>query len=232
MSEHDRDIDPARRALLLAALAAGAFALPHPGRAEGVARSIHRLAGNVRVNGAAATVATLVRPGDVVETGADGEVVFAVASDAFLLRRNARLELAPAADDGTVVEALRVVTGALLSVFARRTHRIDTPIATIGIRGTGVYVEVEPERDYVCTCYGETHIAAMGDATSRATVKASHHDAPQYVLAAGASGERVRAAPMKNHTDAELVLLESLVGREPPFGGSYDDYGRPRRRSY
>jgi hypothetical protein len=25
-------------------------------------------------------------------------------------------------------------------------------------------------------------------------------------------------APVVNHTDAELILLESLVGRRPPFG--------------
>jgi hypothetical protein len=28
-------------------------------------------------------------------------------------------------------------------------------------------------------------------------------------------------APVVNHTDAELVMLEALVGREPPFGTNY-----------
>jgi hypothetical protein len=34
---------------------------------------------------------------------------------------------------------------------------------------------------------------------------------------------RIEAGPFRNHTDAELVMLEALVGREPPFmkGGSY-----------
>jgi hypothetical protein len=27
--------------------------------------------------------------------------------------------------------------------------------------------------------------------------------------------------PFRNHTDDELILLESLVGREPPFAGLY-----------
>jgi hypothetical protein len=30
----------------------------------------------------------------------------------------------------------------------------------------------------------------------------------------------VMAAPVLNHTDAELILLESLVGRQPPFIGT------------
>jgi len=29
----------------------------------------------------------------------------------------------------------------------------------------------------------------------------------------------IRPAPVRDHTDAELVLLESLVGRVPPFHG-------------
>ena len=32
-------------------------------------------------------------------------------------------------------------------------------------------------------------------------------------------------APVINHTDAELTLLESLTGRKPPFAGRrYSDY--------
>lgn len=33
------------------------------------------------------------------------------------------------------------------------------------------------------------------------------------------AAQMVMAAPMINHSDAELELLESLVGREPPFSG-------------
>ena len=123
------------------------------------------------------------------------------------------------------------VTGALLSVFARRPHRIAGPIATIGIRGTGVYVEVAEDHDYVCTCYGVTEIGTPDDPASTAVVEAGHHEA-RYVLAAGAPGARIQPAPFKNHTDAELTLIESLVGRVPEFKGDYEGYERPRRRTY
>ena len=50
------------------------------------------------------------------------------------------------------------------------------------------------------------------------TVTTRHHEAPRYIMAAGAP-QMVMAAPVINHTDAELILLESLVGRQPPFIG-------------
>jgi len=31
---------------------------------------------------------------------------------------------------------------------------------------------------------------------------------------------RIERAPVINHTDAELILLESLVGRKVPFTGT------------
>ena len=44
------------------------------------------------------------------------------------------------------------------------------------------------------------------------------------ILAAGAPGSRIRPAPVINHTDAELTLIESLVGRVLPFGPSVNRY--------
>ena len=34
----------------------------------------------------------------------------------------------------------------------------------------------------------------------------------------------IATATMQNHADAELVMLEWLVGREPPFGADYTPY--------
>ena len=39
------------------------------------------------------------------------------------------------------------------------------------------------------------------------------------------SGEAIVKAPLNNHADKELIMLESLVGRIPPFvGGEYENY--------
>jgi hypothetical protein len=180
--------------------------------AGSVEEGIYRVRGEARVNGARTQQGMRVRPGDAVTTLADGEVVFVINRDAFLLRANSRLEVGSAAAD-----VFRVVTGALLSVFRpgeRKTLR--TPTATIGIRGTGIYVESAADRTYACTCYGEAELVPDGDPAARETVKTTHHDQPRYIMAKGAP-QMIMRAPVINHTDAELILLESLVGRSVPF---------------
>ena len=187
--------------------------------AGNVEKGVARVSGDARVNGQPAKVGQDVKAGDVVQTFAGGEIVFVVNKDAFLVRANSRVEV-----EGTVgavvLTGLRVVTGALLSVLAtgeRKTIRSST--ATIGIRGTGVYVESYPQKSYVCTCYGEVEIVPVDDPAAREVVKTTYHDAPRYVMAKGMP-QMIMGAPVENHTDAELILLESLVGRVPPFGAA------------
>lgn len=132
-------------------------------------------------------------------------------------RTHLKLDLGAKARQG-----LRLLTGALMGVFGKRPgaeqYRISTPTATIGIRGTGIYAESEPDRTYLCTCYGSTQIAPAGHEHQSAQVTASHHDHPRWVLPEPAEGHRIVPAPMYNHNDLELMTLEALVGREAPFG--------------
>ncbi len=211
MTGRRRFLGAAGAALLLVrdALAAGALE-----------KGVYRVDGVARINGAPAKRGMDVKTGDVVETGADSQIVFVVNRDAFLLRSRARLEVG-----GEAADVFRIVTGALLSVFqpaVRKTLRAQN--ATIGIRGTGIYVESGADRTYVCTCYGEAEIVPTGDPRAAETVRTRHHEQPRYVLPAGAPRTMMKA-PVVNHSDAELTMLESLVGRNPPFDptaqGSY-----------
>jgi len=184
--------------------------------AGSVEKGVHRIRGDVRVNAAPAVEGMDVKAGDVVTTGAGSEAVFVTGKDAFLVRANSRVE-AQGVLGALVLSGLRVVTGAVLSVFTpgeRKTLR--TPTATIGVRGTAVYLEAEASRTYVCTCYGEADIESATDPAARETVRTTHHEQPRYVMAHGAP-EMLMDAPVVNHTDAELALLEGLVGRRPPF---------------
>jgi hypothetical protein len=189
-----------------------------------VEKGVYRVRGESRINGSLAKEGMDVKAGDVVTTGSDGELVFVIARDAMLVRANSRVEVSGTAG-ALVASGLRIVTGAVLSVFPPgEARRIRTATATIGIRGTGVYVEVEPDKTYVCTCYGVADLEAAQDPASRETVRTQHHDQPRYVMAKGAP-QMIMKAPVVNHTDAELVLLESLVGRQPPFiGKGYQTY--------
>jgi len=236
MKRFDDAEDPRRR-LLLQALAAGLLAAPAAGASLlgdvphklPPGRSVYRLDGGVLVNGKPATLDTLIGPEDTVETGADGQVIFVVGQDAYLLRGGSKMILATQRQQSRVVRALNLLSGALLSVFGRAEQRIYTSTATIGIRGTGVYLETDPDETYFCTCYGTVDLTSKQDPTSRETIVSKHHDRPVYIAAKAPAGQRIRPAPMKNHTDAELALIEELVGRTPPFVFPMDDYDAPRR---
>jgi len=184
--------------------------------AGSVEKGVHRVRGDVRVNGTPAKEGMDVKAGDVVTTGAGSEAVFVTGRDAFLIRSNSRVE-AQGALGALVLSGLRVVTGAVLSVFSPGEPKtLRTSTATIGIRGTAVYLEVEETRTYICTCYGEAEIVSTADPSARETVRTRHHEQPRYVMGTGAP-QMLMGAPVVNHTDAELTLLESLAGRRPPF---------------
>jgi len=235
--------DDLRRRALIRGLAAALFSAGlSPGRAiaadifgtrpaklpEG--QSIYRITGDVRVNGAAATLKTRIGATDTVETAKDAEIVFVVGESSFIQRGASRVTLESQERGSMFISGFRLVTGALLSVFPkRRALALSTSTATIGIRGTGVYLESEPKLTYFCTCYGVADVAATNDRESKDTVEARQHDKPLYILEGEKSGRNIRRAPFINHTDQELMLIETLVGRTAPFVFPKDDYIGPRR---
>ncbi|AWB65174.1 hypothetical protein C2869_01365 [Saccharobesus litoralis] len=193
--------------------------------------SIFTLSGKVKVNGQAANSKTIITANDTVETESNSQLIFVVGKDAHILRENSKVIFSGEQDK--IESGLQLTKGKLLSVFGKRQqsekeHKIKTTTATIGIRGTGVYAESFNDHSYVCTCYGQTAIQANNDKTSLEIVSAVHHDSPRYVLADGRSGNFIESAPMKNHTDEELMLIEALVGRNTPFS-SLMGYSKPRR---
>jgi hypothetical protein len=212
-----------RRRFIEAALAAGLLVpggvggLVSAALAQGSAvQGIRRMRGEVVVNGQPVKQGAVIKPGDgVITTGAKSYATFVIGQDAFLLRGSSKLELS---GSNTVTNLVRVVTGKLLSVYARGLgeRQIKGPTATIGIRGTGAYIEAEPDKTYFCLCYGEAEIVPDGAPDARETVRTTHHESPRTIYAPGAVRAMERA-PVINHTDDELILLESLVGRTPPF---------------
>ena len=188
-------------------------------------KSIHRLEGIARVNGQPADTSTRIRAGDRVETGTDSEIIFAVGGDSFILRSNSRMQI----DGGNfLVQGLRLLSGSLLSVFAPRSAAdalaLRTSTATIGIRGTGVYLESEPDLSYVCTCYGQVALAASDDPADTEMISTTNHDMPRYVSNKAVDGTRIRPAPVINHSNSELKLLEAIVGRKVPKGFGVKPY--------
>jgi hypothetical protein len=244
MSRFDEDEDSGRRRLIKA-LAAGLFSVALPGRSAMASlfgsrpgkllpeQSIYRINGSVTVNGVEATLQTRIGPSDTIQTAADSEIIFVVGGNAMILGQDGHLvmeaksEILVTASDQ--ISALMLTSGHLLSVSRSQGLSIETPLAKIGLQGTGVYLESDPDMTYFCTCYGKTTIESKFDPLSVDTVVSKHHDRPLYITANEDAGKNIRKASFKNHTDQELMLIESLVGRSTPFVFAGDDYSSPRK---
>ncbi|MBT7951633.1 MAG: hypothetical protein HN764_08420 [Gammaproteobacteria bacterium] len=245
------EIDDPRRKLLVGMLASGLFVASKPGilintvQAQILGKipgpldsgqSIYELSGKVFVNGQLANIDTFISANDKIETQNNSHVIFVVGKDSFILQSNSSLQLVAEKNTGvseklkaTSVATMRLLTGKLLSVFGKREHKITTAIATIGIRGTGVYIESDPDESYICTCYGITDLSAISDPANTETIVSTHHSAPRYISASSSSGKLIHPAPFKNHDDEELALIEALVGRSPPFPVPANLRSRSRR---
>jgi hypothetical protein len=194
-----------------AVLAAGAL-LPLPAAAQyGV---VHELSGEVMLNGQPMARNSAITAGQRITTGASGRVWFTIAGDAYFVRPGSELRLEPAFGRETLFNVLRLVSGALGATFrpgARRTVHAQT--VTIGVRGTGIYLETTPAETYACTCFGSTELMAPGSGSmmQAVAVTAESHVARRI------AGTRVEAAPFERHTNEEISRLERLVGRPNPF---------------
>jgi hypothetical protein len=182
-------------------------------------RSIHSCNGQALVNGRQADLQTRIRAGDRIETRADSEIIFAVGADSFIMRSDSQMEIT---GSNFLIQGLRLLSGSLLSVFARRKANevltMSGPTATLGIRGTGVYMEAEPDLTYLCTCYGKVTLASSTDPDDSEEITATNHDLPRYITSKPVKGSRIRPAPVINHSNSELKLLEAIVGRKVPKG--------------
>lgn len=172
-----------------------------------------RFHGPVTINGRPASLGQSIQPGDTISTGIDSEAVYVVGQDAYLLRERSSVTLT----GDKLRYGLRILTGKLLSVFGKGEKRIETPTATIGIRGTGCYIEAEAKGVYFCLCYGEAEVRPLRQPEAIERIWTKHHDRPVFLPTTGK--QALLAARVRNHRDVELVLLESLVGRIPPFVG-------------
>lgn len=215
--EMERSSSVRRRQFLVASAAVGS-ALLLPGAAR--TASVRDLQGSVRVNGKPATSATRVQTGDLIETGPDSKLVFVLGRDAFLLRERSSLKLENPPSSGKVALAsLRLEAGALVAVFGKGSHLIETATAAAaaGTRATGVYLEASAEQTYFCTCYGTVELRDKTGRQRKLLVSTYH--TPTIVYGQAVAGRLLAAAALKDHTDAELIMLDGLVGRTSPLVG-------------
>ncbi|MBF0194579.1 MAG: hypothetical protein HQL71_08470 [Magnetococcales bacterium] len=209
---------------------------------------VNKMEGQVLIDGVPATPGMMPKNNSIIETGPDSMLAMVLGLDAFLIRENSRIRFTPntntsslgymfaqadgknsvvsdAATGAKIVVKKDITgfvldTGKVLSVFAPGKRLLRTPSISIGIRGTGIYIESKTsfgnESSYICTCYGTVDIQSLADPSIKETVVSKHHDNPKTIIT---NLNRVVMKPAKfiNHTDAELRLIEAFVGRTPSF---------------
>ena len=198
-----------RRSFLQAAAAwtaTGGFAAAHAQQRS----NIVELRGDVLLNGQPLRQEQTIQTGDRIDTGPGSHLVFVIGNTAMQVRENSRMAVERGATLNTV-SVLRLVTGAVVSVFGRGTSRqIVTPTLTAGIRGTGTYVEVFPaqrDRTYFCNCYGVIDVSAGAD---RVVSTASYHQS-FWGEPEPRNGRLLTPARAINHTDEEVEFVAALL---------------------
>lgn len=164
--------------------------------------------GDVLLNGQRMRPQQTVQTGDDLQTGPASRLVFVIGNAAFHVRQNSRLRVGRGSSLNAV-SLLRLLTGAVVSVFGRGSARtIATPTLTAGIRGTGVYTEVLPDqRSYFCNCYGAVDLVS---ADVRVASVSEYHQA--FWADPGAPARQaLKPAGAINHTDEELEFLAHLI---------------------
>lgn len=174
--------------------------------------NIVELTGDALLNGARLLPGQTIQTGDQVQTGPGARLVFALGNASFLVRQNTMMTVERGATL-SAVSVLRMVTGAVASVWNKGGSRnIVTPTITAGIRGTGVYTEIQPEngnRSYFCNCYGTVDLTA-GD--NKLVSQSVYHQSFWAETAAQGSAT-LRPAGYLNHTDDELEFLAGLINQ-------------------
>lgn len=185
---------------------------------------LQKIRGEVVVNHRVATEGQLIKPGDTIVTGRNSEAIYVIGQDAYLQRELTTVSFGAEA----LQNLMRVVSGRILSVFGKGAKTIQTSTATIGIRGTGCYIEDEgtgsKARTYFCLCYGSADLTPKAAPQEAESYTTSHHDKPLYIHNDMNMAKMAVPATVINHTDEELTLLEGLVGRVTPFYGTGKKY--------
>ena len=191
-------------------------------------QGMRKIEGTVRINDAEAQIGAMLRVGDIITTGAASLAIFVMGKEVYMLRDKTRLELGSDASEKfkeSAVNVLRLINGKMMAVFRNSSKRLETPTAVAGVRGTGFYAEAEADRSYLCLCYGTGELHSKTRPDQREHLVSRHHNMPRYIYAVGQKLiEKAGESAHPNHTDDELRLLESFVGRTPPFEKP-EDYG-------
>lgn len=171
--------------------------------------------GDVRIDGSAAVIGQELEAKALVETGPDAscDIVFD-EKNAIRVSENAVASL----DFSGIVKEVSLKRGGLSSVLrklaaatATDSFRVETAVATAGVRGTCFFVWADGNSAYVCACNGKVRtIDSKG--SNELVISAVHHSARNYIKEGSAI--HVSPAALEHHGDASMESLAARIGEK------------------
>ena len=182
---------------------------------------IQRIEGKVLLNKKPATQGTLVKSADEITTLPNSKAVVLYEDEVYQIRENTTFVLPSGVNKDN---SSNLVTGSVLAAFTPgkpRKMKIGG-LATLSIRGTGIYARSDNEGVHYCLCYGHSNLASHNHSVDLDTVSKFHKDL--IVLKDGNIRTPKFTERKLDHTSRENIELEKLLNRPSPFGGGYRDF--------
>ena len=182
---------------------------------------IQKIEGKVLLNKKPATQGTLVKSADEITTLANSKATVLYEDEVYQIRENTTFLLPSGFNKDN---SSNLVTGSVLAAFTPgkpRKMKIGG-LATLSIRGTGIYARSDNEGVHYCLCYGHSTLASHDHSVDLDTVSKFHKDL--IVLKDGNIRTPKFTERKLDHTSLENIELEKLLNRPSPFGGGYRDF--------
>jgi len=163
----------------------------------------------ILVNGKLASKHTPISFGDEILTGDKAQIVLKLDGSVYRMGSRTRLKL----PETTEKFSLNIFFGSVLAVFKRNTPKtIYTNTAVLGVRGTGLFLHVDNQQTYLCTCYGDIDFADVNQPKQAVHIHGEYHQ----VVALNHQTHRFSKPAMVGHVSQDLFDLEALADRTPP----------------
>jgi len=182
---------------------------------------IQRIEGKVLLNKKPASQGALVKSADEITTLPNSKAVVLYEDEVYQIRENTTFILPSGINKDNTSN---LVTGSVLAAFTPgkpRKMKIGG-LATLSIRGTGIYARTDNEGVHYCLCYGHSTLASHDHSVDLDTASKFHKDL--IVLKDGNIRTPKFTERKLDHTSRENIELEKLLNRPSPFGGGYRDF--------
>ncbi len=170
---------------------------------------IYDFKGPVLINGKLANKNSPITFGDEIITGSRGRIGLRLAGNVYRVGNRSHLKLPETSKNFT----LNFFFGSILAVFRSDTPKtIQTLTSVLGVRGTGLYLDIDSEQTFLCTCYGDVDFKDKENEGNVRHIHSEYHN----IVALNHQTRAFSKQAMKGHATPDLFELEALAERTPP----------------